>query len=90
MFWETQNTKRIEELELEIIVHNKHIEDLLSKMSLLYGVKPESLSAEEKGRLADLEVKMAKLWALLIEYTPNNKEKLSKFGKRFGGKARQN
>jgi len=43
---------------------------------------------EYASRIADLEVKMAKLWALLVETTPSNKEKLTKFGKRFGGAAK--
>lgn len=37
------------------------------------------------GRVADLEVKMAKLWDLLTERTPRKQDKLSKFGRRFGG-----
>jgi len=40
------------------------------------------------GRVAELEVKMAKLWTMLTTVTPNGQEKLSKAGKRFGGKSR--
>jgi len=43
---------------------------------------------EYAARIADLEVKMAKLWGLLVETTPAKKEKLTKYGKMFGGKAR--
>jgi len=39
-------------------------------------------------RVADLEVKMSKLWNLLTAQTPNGEDKLSKFGKRFGGKSK--
>ncbi len=41
------------------------------------------------GRLADLEVKMAKLWALVVETSPTSgKDKLSKYGRKlFGGRA---
>lgn len=38
-------------------------------------------------RLAELEVKMTKLWTLLTTTTPNGQDKLSKYGKMFGGKA---
>jgi len=41
-------------------------------------------------RLADLEVKMSKLWALLLETSPTSgREKLTKYGKMFGGRAKQ-
>jgi len=39
-------------------------------------------------RVADLEVKMAKLWDLLTTTTPSGQEKLSKVGRRFGGKSK--
>ena len=50
--------------------------------------KPDKLEKDVYERLADLEVKMGKLWALLLEETPNKKTKLSKFGRLFGGRAR--
>lgn len=40
---------------------------------------------EYASRIADLEIKMAKLWSALIEVTPQGKEKLTRYGKRFGG-----
>lgn len=43
---------------------------------------------EYAARIADLEIKMAKLWAVLIEVNSRNQEKLTKFGKRFGGAAK--
>lgn len=49
--------------------------------------KPLEISAYE--RLADLEVKMSKLWALLVEERQPGRPKLSKFGRLFGGKAKQ-
>lgn len=52
--------------------------------------KLESFKSDPKAlseRVADLEVKMAKLWALLLETTPRGQDKLSKFGRRFGGAA---
>lgn len=43
------------------------IQDLLAR-------KPDYLSAEEKARIADLEVKLSKLWTLLTTQTPARKE----------------
>jgi len=88
MFWETKNLRKITELEDDLEEHEKKISQLLEKMALIYGAKPECLTKEEKERLADLEVKMAKLWSLLIEQTPNGRDKLSKFGRRFGGQSK--
>jgi len=50
--------------------------------------KPDKLERDVYERLADLEVKMGKLWTLLLEETPNKKTKLSKFGRLFGGRAK--
>jgi len=38
----------------------------------------------DKERIADLEIKMSKLWDLFVSYTPTKQEKLSKAGQRFG------
>lgn len=48
-----------------------------------------SISDKDRERLADLEVKMAKLWGILLETTPKGKDKLTRFGKRFGGQSKQ-
>lgn len=81
MFWETKNQKIMEDMHERII-------ELDLKYQKLLETKPDYLSAEEKSRLADLEVKMAKLWSMLVETTPAGKEKLSKFGRRFGGQSK--
>jgi len=52
--------------------------------------KPDKLEKDAYERLADLEVKMAKLWALLVETNTYGKEKLTKFGRKFGGAAMRN
>ena len=39
-------------------------------------------------RIAELEIKIAKLWSMLTEVSPTGREKLSKFGRRFGGQSR--
>lgn len=97
MFWENKALIEIDEANehikfLEKIqkVHEEKLLKLTHEIDLLIARKPEYLSAEEKGRLADLEVKMAKLWGLLIETTPLGKEKLSKFGRKFGGQSKNN
>ena len=63
-------------------VQFEHIKQQLEK-------KPDKLEKDAYERLADLEVKMAKLWNLLVETTPRGKEKTTKFGRMFGGQARQ-
>lgn len=88
MFWETKTNEDIKELRAEIADHKNQIRETIHKIDLILATKPDVLTAEEKARLADLEVKMAKLWGLLVETTPLGKDKLSKFGKRFGGKSK--
>jgi len=44
------------------------------------------LSKDNHERLAELEVKMAKLWGLLTEKDLRGKEKLSRQGRLFGGR----
>lgn len=92
MFWDTKALKEIDDINAHIDFlkkiqneHDKKMIELIHNIDLLMARKPDYLSNEEKARLADLEVKMAKLWGLLIETTPLGKEKLSKFGRRFGG-----
>ena len=80
-----ENRDDIEKLREYSIEHDKRMEKLAHDIDLLIARKPDYLSVEEKARLADLEVKMAKLWALLVETTPLGKDKLSKIGRRFGG-----
>lgn len=60
-----------------------------SEISKKLESKPDKLDKDAYERLADLEVKMAKLWSLLVEQNSFGKEKLTKFGRLFGGKARQ-
>jgi len=51
--------------------------------------KPDKLEKDAYERIADLEVKMAKLWSLLIEKSHRGEDKLTKFGRKFGGMARR-
>lgn len=90
VFWDKWKEKDevIDSLILTLDSHNERINEIISKIDFLLVSKPENLTKDEQSRLADLEVKMAKLWAILLETTPNGKEKASKFGKRFGGQLR--
>lgn len=51
-------------------------------------LKRDNNPKDTQERLAELEVKMSKLWALLTTTTPNGQDKLNKYGKLFGGKTR--
>lgn len=66
---------------------------MLDAMLLQIGnqaTKPD-ITKEHMARVAELEVKMAKLWSLLMEVSQSTgKEKLSRFGRRFGGKSQNN
>lgn len=78
MFWNTKSTA--ESLKDEISALQKEIERLKSRPEY-----PPSINE----RIADLEIKMTRLWNLLTETTPmSNKTKLSKYGKMFGGKSK--
>ncbi len=59
--------------------------DLL-KTKLL--INSPSSTQELSNRVADLEVKISKLWTLLTTTTPQGQDKLSKYGKVFGGKSK--
>jgi len=75
------NSRRIDELKRELELTEKKYAELLTK-------SPAS-TQEFANRLADLEVKMGKLWALLLEQDKRGNDKLSKFGRRFGGQAKK-
>lgn len=80
------------QLQKETKEHIKKIEETITQLSLAIGYLKDKkeLSEEIGARVAELELKMSKLWALLIDYTPRKQEKLSKFGKKFGGKSMLN
>lgn len=87
--------KEKQENTLRITMLNKDIENIKHTLALLEAKletlkETKTISEQDKDTLAELSIKMAKLWALLLEKTPNGKEKLSKTGKRYGGKLQQN
>jgi len=73
--------------EQEIIRLREYVDTLTIQLMQLQQKKPES-NAELANRVADLEVKMSKLWTLLTETNVQGKDKLSKYGKVFGGKSK--
>lgn len=83
MFWDKwkEEKQQLEKDYEEVLNVNQ---ELLKQLEEL---KKEKIPPKMEERVADLEIKLSKLWSMLIEYTPNNKEKLTKFGKRFGGKS---
>jgi hypothetical protein len=58
--------------------HIDHVEKEYAKT-----INNPSINDKDRERLVDLEVKMAKLWALLLETTPRNKDKLTRIGKMY-------
>jgi len=77
-----------------MIFEDKKIQLQIDAISLTLGLikselekKPDKLEKDAYERLADLEVKMAKLWGLLVEQNAYGKDKLTKFGRKFGGLA---
>lgn len=65
------------------------MEDSLTKLRVELESKHAPLPKDYAERLVELEVKMAKLYGLLIEQNNRTKDdKLSKFGRLFGGKSK--
>jgi hypothetical protein len=83
------NKKKIEsEIDKEYIKQlEKDLSDLEKKYAESIANKPV-ITKEDSARLADLEVKMAKLWSLLVEQTPRGQDRLTRYGKVFGGKSK--
>lgn len=52
-------------------------------------LKEEKKADGHAERIADLEIKMGKLWGMLTDKTPAGGDKLSKYGRMFGGKSRE-
>lgn len=77
MFW---NDKEIERLKEKI----EEMQDVIQRL----GARPEYPPSINE-RIADLEIKMTRLWNLLTETSPmTQKTKLSRFGRMFGGKSK--
>jgi len=86
MFWKKNNCEREKELNriVDLIAsQNLRILEIENKINLIQ----LSPTAQFQDRLAEIEVKTAKLWSLLTEKTDRGKDRLSKYGRMFGGKA---
>lgn len=71
--------EKLDSLGLQITLLAKDLKELQNR-------KPSSDTSELSNRVADLEIKIAKIWHLAITTTPNGQEKLTKVGRKiFGG-----
>lgn len=79
LFWKN---KEIKELRNEIEILDGKIETLTA----LLDKKPDKIDKDTHERIAELEVKMAKLWSILLESDARGKDKATKLGRLFGRK----
>ena len=87
MFWNKEKKEIMEDLELlevAIIRLEKRLEELET-------TPKTPLSTQEfSNRVTDLEVKMSKLWNLLIKLDARGNEKINPYGRRmFGGRSKE-
>lgn len=80
-----EHWERYDAIKMEM---NARIDDEIRKLRVEIEARLKPLPQEYQERLSELEVKMAKLWGLLVRTTPTGKESLSKHGRMFGGAAR--
>ena len=67
----------------------KEMEDSLNALRIELEAKNKPIPRDAQDRIAELEIKMAKLWGLLLEqHNGTKKDKLTKFGRMFGGAAK--
>ena len=80
---ETEQTKT--DKESYIISKEEELRQEILRLEKKYALMLSSMIDKkmDNDRLAELEIKMAKLWDLLTEKTPTGREKVSKFGKGF-------
>jgi len=86
------STEELQIIELHVEEHKRRFRIIEEELKILHNKilvcdqKSPPNPPEYAGRIADLEVKMAKLWALLVQQDIRNNDKLTRFGKSFGGK----
>ena len=68
-----------------MIFNDIQIVSELKELRLMIEKKPDKLEKDAYERIADLEVKMAKLWDALLTTSVTGKLKTTKLGRRFGG-----
>lgn len=79
---------QIKELRAQQQRENETIQAIRQDLQVLKDLpKPEQLPPKYAERIAELEIKVGKMWAMIIEHDERrNKDKLNTFGKRiFGG-----
>lgn len=81
MFWDKwkQESEDIRDILFDL---DKEIKAIKTEITILK--ERRDLSADIGARVAELELKMSKLWSMLIETSSTGKEKLTRFGRRFG------
>ncbi len=62
----------------------------IRKLRIEMEARLKPLPPEYGERLADTEVKIARLWGLLVKTTPTGQDRLTKHGRLFGGLSRGN
>ena len=84
-----RNSKRILELEQENKILKENFTNLDSQISALKLIKSENLSVstqEFANRIADLEIKMSKIWVAVIRFDERKQSaSLTSSGKKFLG-----
>lgn len=86
MWFNKKDDERWQQYDASIMRMRAEMQEEMEKLRESLEKKP--LPENFHDRLADLEVKMSKLWLMLTEKTPNGREKLSRYGRMFGGSAR--
>lgn len=68
-----------------MIWQDTQIMNELKELREIIDKKPDKLEKDAYERIADLEVKMAKLWDALLHTTETGKVKPTRLGRKFGG-----
>lgn len=82
----TNLDQELNDFAKEVIKCNKETENLRNSVESLKTLP--SLGSDYAQRLIEVEAKLGKLWSMLVEVSPTTgREKLTKIGRRFGGKS---
>jgi hypothetical protein len=83
MFFKKNDDERWQQYDASIVRMRAEMSAEIDKLRETLDKKP--LPDNFHDRLADLEVKVSKLWMMLTEKSPTGKDKLSRYGRMFGG-----
>jgi len=85
--WNKKRKEEIENIKQDLTNMRILLEQHTKEYAMLLEKTPPS-TTEFANRIADLEVKMAKLWAVLVEIDKRGRDKPSQFARRkFGGQS---